>query len=120
MKKLFLALALFCSVALISHSYPPDGYTCYAFYFNVKNYQGQHLFNATATVSDMSYLDMTTSNLTPDSTGYINLFFLVPVDPDLPTPTVDGIQVTFSAPGYQDAVYYLDNHHIISIIMAGS
>ena len=117
MKKLLLALTLFVSSALFSHSYPPDGYALSAYYFYVKNCQGQHLLNATATVSDMSYLDMTVSNFTPDSTGYIKLFFLVPVDPDLPTPTVDGTQVTFRAPGYQDAVYYLDNHHIISIIM---
>jgi hypothetical protein len=119
MKKLFLALVLFLSFAGVSRSDPPEGYQYRPYYFCVKNYQGQFILNATATVSDTSWLDMGASNLTPDNNGYINLFFLVPSDPDV-APSINGIQVTFSAPGYQDCVYYLDDYTIISIFMPTS
>ena len=120
MKKFLLTLVFFLSFAAISRSDPPAGYTYDSYYFVVKNWQGQFITGATVSISDMSWVDMNASLLTSDAQGNITIRFIVPSDPDVLPPSFNGIQVTFSATGYQDAVYYLDSHRIISIIMESS
>lgn len=120
MKKFLLVLVCFLSFAVISHSDPPEGYMYYIYHFNIKNYQGQYLCGVTATVDDTTPIDLEVSSLISDCCGNITIYLLVPVDPDVSSPLLDNIEVTFSASGYQDFAYYLGGQSLVSIVLAAS
>ena len=60
---------------------------------------------------------MGASVLTSGCDGGIIIRFIVPSDLDVPEPTINGIQVDFSATGYQSLSYYLNNYqNLINMI----
>ena len=109
-----MALVCFLSFAVITHSDPPEGYQEAYYYFHVKNGAGQYIVGATAALSDSTWVDWGHTNLTSGVNGDITMHFVYPEDPDLNI-SVEGIQVTFSAYGYQNKVYYLGSSHSITI-----
>lgn len=115
MKKLLLVLAILFSFAIASHSDPPEGYQYRNFNFSMRDCHGQYVAGVSASISDTTWVDLGASTLTSGSDGEIVIRFLVPADPDAPAPSFNGIQVTFSAIGYQSYVYYLSNHYNMSI-----
>ncbi len=120
MKKWLLAFALFFSFAVVSRSDPPEGYMYNIYYFNIKNYQGQPICGVTATIDNTTSIDLEESSLVSNCCGNITIYLLVPADPDVPSPLHNNIEVTFSAPGYQDFVYYLGGQTLVSVVLAAS
>lgn len=119
MKKVILVLVCFLSFAVISHSDPPEGYAEMTYSFSIKNWAGQYIVGATATLLDDTWVDWVETNLVANDEGKITMHFVYPVDLDAPA-SVAGRRVTFSASGYQEAVHFLDSTKNVSIIMASS
>ena len=117
MKKVLLIIVLFLSFAAISRSDPPIGFQYDTYDFTIRNWAGQYIVGAKATVSDSTWVDMGASTLQSDVNGKIIIKFLVPSTDNESAPIFNRNQVTFRASGYEDAVHPLDSHKSVVITM---
>ena len=117
MKKLLLALVIFLSFVSISRSDPPEGYQYDTYEFTIKNWDGELIEGVTATVSGSRWIDLEASTMRSGDDGTIIIKFLVPATDADSEPAITRDQVTFSACGYEDAVYPLSSYRHALIVM---